>query len=119
MEIKVREVGFVEQKSVQEIEQELLNKHEDQQNKNINIEADKKDENINLEVDKIKSSEMNEEEILEYIGNKYGKKINSLEEFTREREEAEPLPEDVAAYFKYKKETGRGIEDFVKINRGP
>jgi hypothetical protein len=117
MEIKVREVGFVEQKSVQEIEQELLNKHEDQQNKNINIEADKKDENINLEVDKIKSSEMNEEEILEYIGNKYGKKINSLEEFTREREEAEPLPGDVAAYFKYKKETGRNIEDFVKINR--
>ena len=27
------------------------------------------------------------------------------------------LPEDVAAYFKYKKETGRGIEDFVKLNR--
>ena len=25
------------------------------------------------------------------------------------REESEPLPEDVAAYLKYKKETGRGL----------
>ena len=31
--------------------------------------------------------------------------------------EAEELPEDVAAYFKYKKETGRGIEDYVKLQR--
>lgn len=29
----------------------------------------------------------------------------------------EDLPEDVSAYFKYKKETGRGIEDFVKLQR--
>ena len=27
------------------------------------------------------------------------------------------LPEDVAAYLKYKKETGRGFEDFSKLNR--
>jgi len=27
------------------------------------------------------------------------------------------LPEDVAAYFKYKKETGRGISDFVKLQQ--
>ena len=29
----------------------------------------------------------------------------------------EPLPEDVSAYFEYKKKTGRGIEDYVKLNR--
>jgi hypothetical protein len=28
-------------------------------------------------------------------------------------EDAEPLPEDVAAYLQYKKETGRGFEDFI------
>ena len=33
------------------------------------------------------------------------------------REESESLPEDVATYLKYKKETGRGFEDFSKLNR--
>ena len=33
------------------------------------------------------------------------------------REEAPEMPEDIAAYFKYKKETGRSIEDFVKLQR--
>ena len=35
----------------------------------------------------------------------------------QEREESEPLPEDVSAYLKYKKDTGRGIEDYVKLNK--
>ena len=34
-----------------------------------------------------------------------------------EREQAEELPEDVAAYLKYKKETGRGINDYVSLNK--
>ena len=34
-----------------------------------------------------------------------------------EREASEELPEDVAAYFKYKKDTGRGIEDYVKLQQ--
>ena len=57
-----------------------------------------------------------EEDVLSYIGKRYGKEINSLDELS-EREESEELPEDVASYFKYKKETGRGIEDYVKLQR--
>jgi hypothetical protein len=34
-----------------------------------------------------------------------------------ERSQAEELPEDVAAYMKYKKETGRGFEDFLKLKK--
>jgi len=109
MEIKVKEVGIVEEKSVQQVEQELLDKHEEEF-------STTEQENVQEEVS-TQNTELKEEDILSYIGNKYGKQIDSLEEFTREREEAEPLPEDVAAYFKYKKETGRNIEDFVKINR--
>ena len=33
------------------------------------------------------------------------------------REKSEELPEDVAAYFKYKKETGRSLEDYVKLQQ--
>ena len=113
MEIKVKEVGIVEEKSVQQVEQELLDKHEEEFS---TTEQENVQENVQEEVS-TQNTELKEEDILSYIGNKYGKQINSLDEFTREREESEPLPEDVAAYFKYKKETGRNIEDFVKINR--
>jgi hypothetical protein len=34
-----------------------------------------------------------------------------------ERKDAEPLPEDVAAYLQYKKETGRGFEDFLQLKK--
>ena len=34
-----------------------------------------------------------------------------------ERQESEELPEDVAAYFRYKKETGRGMDDYIKLNK--
>ena len=54
--------------------------------------------------------ELNEDEVLSYIGKRYGKEINSIDELVSKREESEPLPEDVAAYLKYKKETGRGFE---------
>jgi hypothetical protein len=33
-----------------------------------------------------------------------------------ERNSSEDMPEDVAAYMKYKKETGRGFKDFIKLN---
>jgi hypothetical protein len=115
MEIKVREMGLTEEKSVQQVEQELLDKHEQQFKDTPNEPiAETTIENNNAVEE---PAELREEDVLSYIGKRYGKQINSLEEFTREREEAEALPDDVAAYFKYKKETGRGIEDFVKLSR--
>jgi hypothetical protein len=122
MEFTVKAVGEAQEKSVQQVEQELLDKHESSMNEpaketEVNLQVDSAKEEVNLQVDKTEPSELNEEDVLSFIGKKYGKQINSLDEFTREREEAEPLPEDVAAYFKYKKETGRSIEDFIKLNR--
>ena len=120
MEIKVRELDGVEQKSMQEVEQVLLDKHDSEFNDNgsdsvgeDNVDADEK---ISLD-EPNDGYEIKEEDVLSFIKNRYGKEINSIEELTREREEAEELPGDVSAYFKYKKETGRGIEDFVKLNR--
>lgn len=132
MDIKVREVTEVESKSSQEIEQELLEKHEEQfsnvsSDDNLNEKVDLEDSSEQKEIveepvlesdDSIKSNyELKEEDVLSYIGNRYGKEINSIEELMSEREKAEEMPEDVAAYFKYKKETGRGISDFVKLQQ--
>lgn len=112
MEFKVKEVKAVEEKSVQEVEQELLNKHEEELNSDTTKEEEVKVEEILEE-----PQELKEEDVLSYIGKRYNKKINSFDELMSERETEEELPEDVAAYFKYKKDTGRGIKDFVELQK--
>tara|TARA_R110000765_G_scaffold27794_1_gene67296 strand:+ start:8105 stop:9247 length:1143 start_codon:yes stop_codon:yes gene_type:complete len=134
MEIKVREVTEIESKSSQQVEQELLEKHESQFS---NVSSDDSEVKVDLEgseqkkevleespaeineteIESSNDYELKEEDVLSYIGNRYGKEINSIEELMEAREGAEELPEDVAAYFKYKKETGRGISDFVKLQQ--
>jgi hypothetical protein len=58
-----------------------------------------------------------EQDVLSFIKDRYQKPINTLDELFESREQKEELPEDVAAFFRYKKETGRGFEDYVKLNR--
>ncbi len=136
MELKVRAVDAVEEKSVQEVEQELLDKHEEKfsdsretKENSPQVKMDFAEESVVEDTPKAEETseeipepvqeqaELSEEDVLSYIGKRYGKEINSLDELNATREETEQLPEDVAAYFKYKKETGRGIEDYVKLQR--
>lgn len=119
MEIKVRALDGVEEKSVQQVEEELLKKHEEQINGDA-AEPEVKIDTSNLEANneqKVEEEELTEEKVLSYIGKRYNKQINSFDELVAERQESEPLPEDVAAYMKYKKETGRGFEDFLKLKK--
>ena len=48
MEIKVKALDGVEQKSVQEVEADLLEKHEEE----VNPQVDNSQEEVNLQVDK-------------------------------------------------------------------
>lgn len=116
MEFTVKEVAAVEPKSVQEIEQELLNKHEaelaGQDGGAADVVVPQGGEAQTAE----QIAELKEEDVLSFIGKRFGKEIKSLDELAQERQESDPLPEDVAAYLKYKKETGRGIKDFMKVN---
>jgi len=108
MEFKVREVKLDEPKSVQEIERELLEKHEqslDQQ------------QEPQIIMDMPQEVELREEDVLSYIGKRYNKQINSFDELMSERNSSEELPEDVAAFLKYKKDTGRGFDDFLKLRK--
>lgn len=132
MEIKVKEVGVAEEKSVQQVEQELLEKHEEKLNEESGTDVEGVDESNETteptqeqesvqsqdqtQEDTAQPSELNEESVLSFIKNKYGRDISSLDELTA-AQESEEMPEDVAAYYKYKKETGRGIDDFVKLNK--
>tara|TARA_R100001443_G_scaffold116998_2_gene139463 strand:+ start:7718 stop:8857 length:1140 start_codon:yes stop_codon:yes gene_type:complete len=132
MEIKVRAVDGAEQKSVQEREKELLEKAENNEPTIANIDTSKLEgenkkvessteeaatEDTQEEIKEAQSSELKEEDVLSFIKNRYSKEFTSVDEMFSERENNEELPEDVKGYFEYKKKTGRGIEDYVKLNR--
>ena len=132
MEFKVKALDANEPKGVQELEKELLDKHEETTGIEINKEAEipkidfskKVKEEIPAvaevvaeEETKEQPYELKEEEVLSYIGKRYNKQINSFDELMAERQESEQMPEDVAAFMKYKKETGRGFEDFIKLKK--
>jgi hypothetical protein len=111
MEIQVREVKAIEAKGVQELERELLEKHEEQIN-NVDpapsLEPDPEPAPEPIE------AELQEQDVLSYISKRYNKQINSFDELISERSD-EQLPADVSAYLNYRKETGRGFEDFIKL----
>ena len=126
MELKVRAVDAVEEKSVQEVENELLQKHEEKfsepsesSEETPKVEINTTEESVVEDTPEVEETpqELSEDDVLSYIGKRYGKEINSFDELMTERKESEELPEDVASYFRYKKETGRGIEDYVKLQR--
>ena len=126
MEFKVKEVGQGQEKSKAEIEEQLLNEHEEKIQAQENVETPEV-ESVNVStseetdlVEPIKetpSSGVNDENVLSYIKERYNKDINSVDELFDTREANEDLPEDVLKYFEYKKETGRGIEDFYKLQK--
>ena len=126
MEIKVKEVTK-EEKSTQQIEQELLEKHEEKFDEAPKVEETEKVElpettetqatEENVVEEKTPLSELNDKDVLTYIKNRYDKDISSVDDLFAQTQANEELPEDVSAYLKYKKETGRGIEDFYRLQK--
>lgn len=116
MEFKVKEVSGVVEKSAAQIEEELLNKHEESFNEAPVLEDNPPVELPPVEeVQTIQTPELKEEDVLSYLGKRYNKEISSFDELMAQRQEKEELPEDVEAFLKYKKETGRGIQDYLKL----
>ena len=126
MEIKVRDLGLVEEKSRAEVEENLLKKHEekfedtpqqDQVVEKVEIKVPVQEEKAEPVENKTPSLELNDDNVLSYIKDRYNKDINSVDELFAEKEANEELPEDVSAYLKYKKETGRNIQDFYNLQK--
>jgi len=117
----VKEVSEVEQKSRAQVEEELLQKHEDQfQDSESSESVDQVDTASDQEAPQPETQEgtgLKDEDVLEYIKSRYDKEINSVDELFAQTAANEELPEDVSAFFKYKKETGRGFDDYVKLQK--
>jgi hypothetical protein len=111
----VRVVDTGDTKGVAEKEAELIANHEAAQA--AALEGAVEDTAVAQVVDIPQENELKEEDVLSYIGKRYNKQINSFDELMAERSQAEEMPEDVAAYMKYKKDTGRGFEDFLKLRK--
>lgn len=132
MEFKVvREVPF-EEKSSQEIEQDLLAKHEKEQGIETeeNVEKitsqsseneetiEKATENENEIVQEASQvEEIDDEKVLSHLRKKTGRDDISYDNLIETEKVEIELPEDLEALRRYKAETGRGINDFVKLNR--
>lgn len=139
MAFVVKEVDNVE-KSVQEVEQILIEKHE-QEVQATSGEPPKKEEGV--EQVKIPSSKPKEPKVekepiakqettkvdpidedsivLSKIKTKFNKDYASIDELYNEvetlRNSKVEIPDDIQAMMKFKKETNRPIEDFIKLNR--
>jgi hypothetical protein len=112
----VKVLDGIETKGVAQQEAELLANHEAAQIA-ADVAAQSADVTETQVVDTPQDNELKEEDVLSYIGKRYNKQINSFDELMAERSQAEEMPEDVAAYMKYKKDTGRGFEDFLKLRK--
>lgn len=103
MEFKVREVTNEPQKGVVELEEELIKEATEANEEQVEVES--------------AEPELTEEQILSYISKRYNKNISSFDELVQERQSNGELPEDVASFLKYKNETGRGMQDYLKLQR--
>jgi hypothetical protein len=110
--IQVKLVDF-EEKSVQEIEQKLLDEHEQKMAEDV---APVEESPIE-EPPVVESPQFGDNDVLSYLKTKFNKEVNSLDELFTERPQQELLPEDVNAFLKFKKDTGRGLEDFYRVNQ--
>jgi hypothetical protein len=127
MELKVKALDAAEEKSMQELETELVEGKSpivdeipkiDLSRPKVEQKVEEKiEEKVEEKIEEKIEDELDDNKVLSYIGKRYNKQINSFDELMAERKEAEELPEDVAAYLKYKKETGRGINDFMRLQK--
>jgi hypothetical protein len=132
MDIQVKDIGVKEQKSLSQKEEEVINKaSEDVKETSAPVEqvvtgdespsTPQEQESVQPEGETQKeltqSSELKEEDVLKYIKNTYDKDVSSVNDLFTEKEKPQDLPEDVSAFLEYKKKTGRGFEDYVKLNR--
>ena len=136
--IKVREVSGEEEKSSQQIEQELLAKHDEKlgdtpesdNTVTVNVDGHTAEAPISVEAPETtpevegttqgaeaEEKELEETEVLSFIKNRYNKDITSINELFEQTENNEDLPNEVTAFLEFKKETGRGLEDFMSLNK--
>jgi len=126
-EFQVKSLDDTDTKSAQEIEANLLKEKDESlpATETTNVEKTEpisKDQNVTTEPTtdeaplKKEELDLNENSVLSYINDKYDREVNSIDELLNTEDKDADLPEDVAAFMKYRKETGRGINDYAQLS---
>jgi hypothetical protein len=114
--LQVKVVDF-EEKSVQEVEAQLLKEHEERTG-DVQIEVPVTETVVLEGGQENQSPSFGDNDVLSYLKSKYNKEANSLDDlFAPIDNQKELLPDDVEAFYRFKKETGRGLEDFYRVNQ--
>jgi hypothetical protein len=114
--LQVKVVDF-EEKSVQEVEAQLLKEHEERTG-DVQIEVPVTETVVLEGQQENQSPSFGDNDVLSYLKSKYNKEANSLDDlFAPIDNQKELLPDDVEAFYRFKKETGRGLEDFYRVNQ--
>ena len=130
--IKVRALDGAEEKSVAEREEDLLKKAGQAQEETTVettevpaqtpvVSEETKVETPVEETVKEKVEEkpsLTEEEVLSFIGNRYGEEVSSLDDLTSKRNNSPEVPEEVVNYLNYKKENWKRVRGFHSIKQG-
>lgn len=61
--------------------------------------------------------EQNEDALYKVLSRKAGKEVKSLDDLKIVQEKEPELPEDVRAFYEWKKETGRDLNDYLKVQK--
>jgi len=110
--MKVRLVEDGGQKSVAEVETALLEKHAESEGDTPEVAEPPVAESVDTPAEK-----MGDDELRALISSRLGREITSLDDLNETRESSGEMDGEMSAFFKYKKETGRGISDFVQLNK--
>jgi len=113
-EVQEQPVAEVQQEEVQEQVSETTKEapqveQEVQQEEAVAEEKEVKEE---------KPFELDDQSILSYLKNRHAIEVESIDVLKntgKQEKQSEPLPEDVAKYLEYRKETGRSFEDFARL----
>jgi|EP01047_Picozoa_sp_COSAG01_P013169 hypothetical protein len=126
MEIKVKDLGSIDEKSMAQKEEAVLDKAANNTETAEQTETPVVSQEGTAQVtppaeatqeSATQTSELKEEDVLSFIKNRYNKDVASVDDLFATKEANAEIPEDVAAYLEYRKKTGRSFADYSKLNR--
>lgn len=126
MEIKVKDLGSIDEKSMAQKEEAVLDKAanntESAEQSETPVVSQEETTQVTQPAEATQestsqTSELKEEDVLSFIKNRYNKDVASVDDLFATKEANTEIPEDVAAYLEYRKKTGRSFADYSKLNR--
>jgi len=110
------------QEQVQEtVQEEVVKETVDnvQQEESVEEQVKEQAEDTVQEKEEVtKPIELDDQSILNYLKERRNVEVESLDVLlNNDKEETQPLPEDVAQFMKYKQETGRSFEDYARLQQ--